>query len=420
MNERLLQFIWQYQYFNTSALLTEKGEPLQIIYPGHYNSNQGPDFQDARIRIEDTLLAGSVELHLQSSGWNRHRHQHDVNYNNVILHVVWEDDEKQSTTVPVLVLQHRVAKPLLRQYFDWMQRPSQIPCSGGVASVKDLVWMKWKERLVAERLQRKSEYVLQLLHNNHYHWEEVFWQLLARNFGLKVNADAFENIARSLPLTVLARHKNQLTTLEALLLGQARLLEGTFTGDYPQLLQREYYFYQHKYQLVQPPNQVHFLRMRPASFPTIRLAQLAMLLYNASHLFAWAKETESMDAIAARLNVKANDYWHYHYRPDEPSPFKEKRLGESMVNNILINTIVPALFTYGLYHQEQHYKDKALQWLETITAEKNSIIHNWQQLGIAVDNAWHSQSLTELKTQYCDKKRCLDCSVGNALLKRFM
>jgi hypothetical protein len=321
--------------------------------------------------------------------------------------------------MPVFVLQHRVSKPLLQQYRQWMEQPAFIPCAGFVTSVKKLVWLTWKERLLAERMQRKTQYVLQLLQRNNNHWEETFWQLLAKNFGLKVNADAFEAIARSLPVAILAKHKNQLPTLEALLLGQAGLLEGQFAEAYPRLLQREYSFYQHKYQLQQPDTPVHFLRMRPAAFPTVRLAQLATLVYNASHLFTTIKEAATIKEITDRLNVTAADYWHYHYRLDEPSPFKEKTLGRDMINNILINTIVPVLFAYGLYHNEQSIKDKALQWLEATGAEKNHLTKGWQQLGIAIYNAWDSQALIELKTQYCDKKKCLDCAVGNALLKKW-
>jgi hypothetical protein len=418
MNERLLQFIWQFQYFNSCDLRTEAGELLSVIHAGHHNSNQGPDFLDARIRVGDTILAGSVELHLQSSGWSRHRHQHDPNYNNVVLHVVWEDDVKQMGSIPVLVLQHRVSKLLLQQYSEWMQRPAFIACATLITTVKELVWVTWKERLLAERLQRKCAYVLQLLQRNNNHWEETFWQLLAKNFGMKVNAEAFENIARSLPLNILAKHKTQLVTIEALLMGQAGLLEQDFTEAYARLLRREYYFYKHKYHLVPPGNKVHFLRMRPAAFPTVRLAQLAMLLYNATHLFVNIKEARSLEAVTGWLNVTANDYWHYHYRLDEPAAFKKKNIGASMIDNILINTIIPMLFAYGHYHNEQPFKDKALQWLEMIAAEKNSITANWQQLGIAVEDAWCSQALTELKTQYCDKKRCLDCAAGNALLSR--
>lgn len=419
MTERLLQYIWQFQYFNRAELQTENSELLYIIHPGQYNTNQGPDFLEASIRIENTLLVGSIELHVQSSDWDKHRHRADSNYNNVILHVVWEDDARNPlSSVPTLVLQNRIAKSLLARYDEWMQLQAFIPCATSLTSVNALVWMAWKERLLAERLQRKAESILQSLAVNHHHWEETFWQLLAKNFGMKINAEMFENIAKSLPVTVLAKHKNQLITLEALLLGQAGLLQEAFKEDYPQLLQREYIFQQNKYKLIQPAGQVYFLRMRPAAFPTIRLAQLAMLVHRAVHLFAQIKEAVELKEVLRLLDITANDYWHYHYLLDEPSVYKIKRLGPEMIHNIIINTIVPVLFAYGLYHKEQAVKDKALNWLAGVNAEKNSLIKDWQQLGIAAGHAYDSQALIELKTQYCDSRKCLDCAVGNALLKR--
>ena len=417
MNERLLQYIWQFQYFNRTVLQTTTGAALQILHPGQYNTNQGPDFLEAKIKIDNTLWVGNIELHIHSSDWNKHRHQSDANYNSVILHVVWQDDLFQlSPAIPVLVLQDRIAKPLLRQYDEWMQQDAFVPCSGSVGNVKELVWVAWKERLLVERLQRKSQYVLQLFQLNNHHWEETFWQILARNFGVQINAEAFENIAKTLPVVILAKHKNQITTLEALLLGQAGLLEGDFNEAYPQLLQREYRFHQYKYKLRKIAEPVHFLRMRPATFPTVRLAQLAMLIHHSMHLFSALKATSSVKEAAPLLNVTANDYWHYHYVLNESAAYKKKKLGSGMVNSIIINTIAPVLFAYGHYHKDQSIKDKALKWLEETTAEKNNITRGWQQLGIANSHAYDSQSLIELKTQYCDKKKCLDCAAGTALL----
>jgi len=419
MTERLLQYIWQFQYFNRHDLSVSDGAVLQIIHPGKYNTNQGPDFLEASIKIDTTILVGSIELHINTSDWNKHGHQSDDNYKNVILHVVWlHDGADQPPSVPLLDLQSRVSALLLKQYEEWMQQSLFIPCAVTVKDAGTLVWLAWTERLLAERLQRKSDYILQLLNACNSHWEETCWQLLARNFGMHVNAEAFESIARSLPISLLAKHKNQVIVLEALLLGQAGLLEESFTDDYAQLLQREYRFLQHKYALVKPAVTVYFLRMRPAAFPSIRLAQLAMLVHRSTHFFAVIKEATSLNEIIKLLNITANDYWHYHYRPGVISDYKIKNLGSSMLNNIVINTVAPVLFCYGLYHKEQKLIDKALQWLSETAAEKNSIVNGWQQLGIAGKDAYQSQALIELKTQYCDKRRCLDCAVGNALLKK--
>jgi hypothetical protein len=270
---------------------------------------------------------------------------------------------------------------------------------------------------LVERLLRKNAIVEFHLIQSNYHWEEVFWWLLAKNFGIKVNADAFEAMAKTISTTILAKHKNQIHQLESLLLGQAGLLDEVFTEDYPLLLQREYRFLKKKYNLLPIHIPVHFLRMRPGNFPTIRLAQLAMLISNSAHLFSLIREAENVKEVQAWFNVTANDYWHYHYHTNESSSFKKKTIGISMINNIIINTVVPMLFAYGNYHHEQKYKDKALQWLEQTEAEINSITKGFMMLNQENKAAYDSQALIELKNEYCDKKRCLDCAAGNYLLK---
>ena len=416
ITERLLQFIWQFQYFNKGELRTTSGEELQIIFPGAYNTNQGPDFTDAKIKIGKTTWVGNIELHLKASDWNKHNHQHDKNYNNVVLHVVWENDFPDYN-IPMLNLENRIATGLLQRYEELMNAQGFIPCEGSITSIKPIILQSWKERLLAERLIRKSAIVEKFLDQNNQHWEETFWWMLARNFGIKINADAFEAMARTIPINILAKHKNQIHQLEAFLLGQANLLNENFSEDYPIMLKREYEFYKTKYKLNDQNYSVFFLRMRPGNFPTIRLAQLAMLVHNSEHLFSKIKETDSLHDVKNWLDVTANDYWHYHYRFDEPSAFKKKNLGASMVDNILINTVCTVLFAYGHFNNEQKFKDKALKWLEEITAESNSITKGFQKLGLENKNAHDSQALIELKNEYCAKKRCLDCAIGNALLK---
>ncbi|TMI97170.1 MAG: DUF2851 family protein [Bacteroidetes bacterium] len=416
MTERLLQFIWQFQYFNKGELRSTSGEAIQIIFPGTYNTNQGPDFNDAKIKIGKTTWAGNVELHLRSSDWNKHNHQNDKNYKNVILHVVWEDDFPDYN-MPVLKLNNRVAKIFLQRYEELMNAQGFIPCEKTISSIKPIVLQSWKERLLAERLIRKSAIVETYLDQNNRHWEETFWWLLARNFGIKINADAFEAMARSIPLNILAKHKNQIHQLEALLMGQSNLLNEKFKEDYPVMLQKEYEFLKTKYDLKQNTYSPFFLRMRPGNFPTIRLAQLAMLIHHSEHLFSKIRESNSAKDVRQWLDVTANDYWHYHYRFDEQSSLKKKSLGAAMVDNVLINTVCTVLFAYGHFNKEQKFKDKALQWLEEITAESNSITKGFLQTGLKNKNAHDSQALIELKNEYCSKKRCLDCAIGNALLK---
>ena len=422
MTERLLQFIWQFQYFNKSELTAVDGETIQVIHTGQFNNNQGPDFLNAKIRIGKTLWAGTVELHINTSDWKKHKHQKDKNYDNVILHVVWQNDNpdsyREENSVPILELNDKVSKILLQRYEELMHSSSFIPCEKSITHIRDITWKGWKERLLAERLMRKSGTVETFLQQNNYHWEETFWWLLARNFGMKVNADAFEAIARTIPVNILAKHKNQIHQLEALVLGQGGLLEGKLEEDYPKLLQKEYKYLKEKYSLKKIHQPVHFLRMRPGNFPTIRMAQLAMLVHESAHLFSKIKEAKTVKEISQWFDVTANDYWHYHYRFDELSAFKMKKLGAAMIDNIIINTIVPVLFAYGNYHDEQMYKDKALKWLESTAAESNSITKGFLQLGIENKTAYDSQALIELKNEYCNKKRCIECSVGSAILKK--
>ncbi|CAN5567707.1 DUF2851 family protein [soil metagenome] len=418
MTERLLQYIWQFQYFNKNELSTFDGERLSILNPGTLNTNQGPDFLNARIMVNDTIWVGNIELHVQSSNWNDHQHSKDSNYKNVILHVVWINDVSLNLAFPLLELQPKVSKMLLSRYQELMETKSFIPCEKMIHQVDPIIWISWKGRLMIERLQQKAVNIAGYLEQNNNHWEETFWWLIARNFGVTVNSDAFEKIARSLPLSVLAKHKNQIHQTEALLFGQAGLLETEFKEDYPNMLKKEYLFFKKKYKLQPIQFPLHFLRMRPSNFPTVRLAQLAMLIHNSIHLFSTIKEAVNLKEVKQLLTVTANDYWHYHYRFDESTKKREKNLGLQMADTLIINTVLPLLFAYGQQHKEQVFKDKALAWLEQITAEKNKITNGFSRLGVENKNALDSQALIQLKQRYCDEKRCLECAIGNKILKQ--
>ena len=417
MTERVLQFIWQFQYFNKSELRSSTGENIQIIFCGQYNTNQGPDFLDAKIKIGNETWAGNVELHVKASEWKKHGHDEDHNYSNVILHVVWENDIDHADMIPVLELRDRISKFLLERYSELMNAGGFIACDKSIHLVKDIVWKAWKERLLAERLIRKSASVETFLKESNYHWEEAFWWLLARNFGAQVNAEPFEAVAKSIPLSILAKHRNQIHQLEALLLGQAGLLNETFHEDYPKMLQKEYRFFRSKYGLKPIKGSVYFLRMRPGNFPTIRLAQLAMLVHESAHLFSKIKDATTASEVKKWFEITANDYWHYHYNLDESTSFRKKKLGADMIAVIIINTVAPMLFAYGSYHKEEGLKQKAIRWLEETSAEVNSLTKGFQRLGVENNTAFDSQALIELRNEYCNKKRCLDCAVGNAILK---
>jgi hypothetical protein len=418
MTEKLLQYIWQFQHFNNRNLVTNRAEAMQVIFPGTSNSNQGPDFLNAKIRTGNTIWAGNIEIHVKASEWDAHQHSNDDNYRNIILHVVWQNDLADKLPFPTLELEPHVSSLLLNRYEELMQSAQFIPCQQHISSVAPLAFTAWKERLLVERLQKRAVHIETMLQKNNQHWEEVFWWMLARNFGMKINMDAFERIAQSIPINILGKHKNQIHQLEALLLGQAAMLDKIFEDDYPNLLRREYQFLQKKYSLRKAHAPIYFLRMRPANFPTIRLAQLAMLVHQSHHLFSIVKEASTLKDLQDLLNVTANDYWHYHYQFDEEVPFKPKRLGDQMIQNICINTIVPILYAYGYVTQQQVYINKALQWLEQLPAEKNAITRGFQLLGVANKSAFDSQALIQLKNDYCNYKHCLQCAVGNQLLRQ--
>lgn len=421
ISERLLQFIWLFRYFNAANISTIDGKQIQVIHPGSLNHNQGPDFLEAKIKIENTLWIGNVELHIKSSDWLVHNHANDTNYENIILHAVWENDKtingKNGETIPTIELQRYIPKLMLWRYSELMQSQNFVACQQHLPALSSVSWLAWKERLLVERLQRKSIAIKQNIDAVNQHWEEVFWWQLASNFGIKVNAEAFLQIAKSIPISILAKHKSQIHQLEALLFGQANLLNENFKEDYPQLLQREYRFLKNKYQLQKLLIAPAFLRMRPAAFPTIRLAQLAMLVKQSSHLFSLVKETKSITEIKKLFDVSANDYWNYHYLFDEPINFKQKNIGNQMIENIIINTVVPVLFAYGSVRNENSYKEKAINWLQQLLPERNAITKKWEMFGVENISAFDSQALIELKNNYCRYKKCLDCTVGNKVLR---
>lgn len=420
MTEKLLHFIWQFQYYNKTNLKTVEGENLQIINIGSLNHHQGPDFLNATIQLNAIILVGNIELHVNTSDWTKHKHNNDENYNNVILHVVWNNDKQiitNQSSISTLELKNIVAKILLDRYQNLMQANKGIACKKFLPVLNSLQCLAFKESLVAERLEEKSKKIVQLLTQNKQHWEEVFWWLLAANFGNKINKDCFQEIAQTIQVNVLAKHKNQLQQLEALLFGQANLLNSAIEDDYYILLQKEYKFLQHKYQLKKVNYSVLFHRLRPANFPTIRLAQLAKLISNSSHLFSKILVIDKLTELKFLFQVTANDYWHYHFNFSEKSAYQPKSLGNQMIENIIINTVVPMLFAYGLYNKEEHYKTKAIEWLQALSPEKNSVITEWKNTEITAQTAFDTQALLQLNKFYCTKLNCLSCAVGVKILR---
>jgi hypothetical protein len=401
------------------ALATSDGQLLEIVHPGEPNTNQGPDFANARIKINDTLWAGPVELHLKTTDWNKHGHGEDEHYDKTILHVVWDhDSDGLPNNIPVLELQNRVPSMMLDQYAQWLSSQHAVPCGSQSQYVSALTWTTWKDRMLAERLQEKVAAIADHLQQTNQHWEEVFWRMLCRYFGGSVNGESFEQLAISLPVKILSKHKNQVNQLEALLLGQAGLLHKGFVESYPQMLYREYQFLQKKYELRvinRPPS---FLRMRPVNFPTIRLAQLAMLIHQSSHLFSHLKEAKEISSMWKLFDVCANDYWNDHFKPDEPGTYQLKNMGRQAIQILAINAVIPVLFAYGKIQGEEQQCIKALEWLQQIPAEKNQVIAPFMNMNAGLKQASDSQALLHLRQQYCDVRRCLECAIGNALIKK--
>lgn len=418
MNEKLLHYLWQTMQFNLNELTDTTGEAIEIIAKGNYNANGGPDFTNAKIRHTGKLWVGNIELHVCTSDWKKHNHSSDKKYGNVILHVVWEHDVELGLNFPTLELKGRVSLSLMEKHRQLMGTCAFIPCEKMISAVDEIIVQSWKERLLVERLIEKSLLVQSFLAENKNSWEESFWWLLARNFGITANADAFEQIARSLSVTTLAKSKSNLLQIEALLMGQAGLLENSFNDDYANMLQKEYRYLQVMHKLKKPEMLLQFLRMRPANFPTIRLSQLAMLVHKSTHLFSKIKEANTVKEIEWLLDVKANDYWHYHYVFDEKTPYKQKLIGRQMRHGIIINTVLPILFAYGTINKEPAFKSKALQWLDEMQPEQNKITKGFSALGLENKSAFDSQALLQLYKKYCDKKRCLECAIGNGILKK--
>lgn len=422
LHEELLYYIWKHLYFKLHALLTTDGEPVSIVEPGIRNQNAGPDFLQAKVRIEETIWIGQVEMHVYASDWDLHNHSVDPAYNNVILHVVWKADKEvynqAGIKLPCLELIQRVDHQMINQYNYLLQNEKWIPCASLFQHVDDLIVESWSHRLLAERFELKTAAIQQALAQQQQNWEEICFQKLARSLGSVVNGEAMEMLACWTPLHLLNKHKNQLSQIEALLFGQAGLLDDIGEDEYPQQLKKEYLFLKSKYQLT-PMSlaQWKFLRLRPANFPSVRIAQLARIIYHTDHLFSKFIAAQSVKEIIHALDVTIGGYWVNHYSFKSESRNQTKKLGRQTIHQIIINTIAPLLFYYGSSMGEEDKKEKAVQYLLDLAPEMNQITQGWQQLGWIAKHALHSQAQIQLKTQYCDVKKCLQCSIGHQIFK---
>ncbi len=421
MTEEFLWYLWKFRLFDTNELKTTDGEAIQILKPGDQNTDSGPDFFNARIKIGATAWAGNVEIHTRASDWHKHKHTSDKAYDNILLHVVNEADVKlhrrNGEPIPTLEMKDRIPKPVYGKYLQFRSSRGWIPCEKQISSVDKFTLNNCLDRLLVERLERKSKAILDSLQQNKNNWEETFYQQIAKAFGYKVNAGPFELLARAVPASVLGKHRNSLAQIEALLFGTAGMLEGKFKDDYPKALQKEFRFLKQKFNLK--PLDVSlwkFMRLHPPGFPTIRISQFSSLFYGSSHLFSKILESASMKEIVSLFSTHTTEYWVTHFRFDKKSGNRKKTLGADTINIIIINTIVPFLFIYGKEKGEEKFCDRALSLLEKLDPENNSIISKWNSIGVPAKNAGDTQALLQLKNEYCSKKRCLECSVGGKLL----
>lgn len=418
VNEDLLQYIWGMQLLDTQLLQTTAGESIQIIHPGQHNTNAGPDFLHAKIKIGDTIWAGSVEIHVHASDWKNHAHSINPAFKNVILHVVFENDGYE-TGIPLLELNGRIPRTFLKKYQTMMQTATWIPCEKHIQAFEQIKWKAWLQRLIAERLEQKALHIEERLHYNKNDWEETLYQLLARSFGLPVNAIPFEKTAQQIGLKILHRHRNNPVQIEALLFGQAGFLEGRFKELYPHQLQSEYRYLRNKYNLpdVLQAYEWKFSRMRPPAFPTIRMSQLAALLVKEDKLFDALVMQDDVKKLVSVFEVNPSDYWKEHFHFKKAAKVKVAGLGKSTIHILLINTIAPFKYLYGLRTGNQKLIEAAIGLLEKIPAEKNNIVEGWRRLERTAENASESQAMIHLKKEYCNARRCLQCHVGYFVLR---
>ena len=419
--ERLLQYVWQYRLYSTVDLQTTDGCPVKVIDPGIRNTDAGPDFFNAKIQIGDAIWAGNVEIHRKASDWKVHHHNRDAAYDSVILHVVESCDAVVCRTGGELIPQVVITiPPKIRHNMDWLLlRETTLPCAERIHEIEPVYLSSWMSSLLTERFERKMHDIFALLEQNQDDWNEVFYIVLTRNFGFGNNSDAFEHLAKSLPFKYILKQRCNSLQIEALLFGQAGLLNEQIDDAYYQLLQQEYRFLRQKYSLTQPDYcMIKTFRMRPTGFPHVRIAQLAAIWSHHDTLFSRILDDNQPETLKTCFDVALSTYWDTHYHFRFPSPARKKKIGMSATHIILINSVVPILFAYGHKQQKPDYCTKALHLLESIPPERNSLITNFTDAGVRVNNACDTQALIQLHREYCEKKKCLYCRIGFSLIKK--
>lgn len=425
MTEAFLHYIWQHQML-LKGLTTTDGQPVVVHRAGELNRDAGPDFFNSHLTIDGVDWVGNIEVHLRSSDWNLHHHSRDKVYNNVILHVVFEHDcgiRLENGMVPPTLELRQFVHPALVANYDALMHPvcdEGIPCSARLSKVPSFIVDSTLDRLTVERIEAKSEVVRRLLDESRGSWEQTCYWLMAHYFGGKVNALAFELLAKATDQRFLARWKDNPVRIEALLMGQAGLLDGCFQDDYPRRLQADYDALQSGAGLQPIASYLwRFFRIRPSAFPTIRISQFANLVATSTSIFSTMLEMTEVDKIESLFNCRASDYWNNHYHFDHPvDKASIKRMGRMQVDLLIINAWVPLLFVYGEMKGQQQYKEQAIGLLQQLKTENNHIIRQFQMVGIEPKNAAQSQALIQLKSNYCNNRRCLQCRIGHNIIKQ--
>lgn len=426
MNEFFLHYIWRFQLFNSKPLTTTEGKSIKVDFPGTSNKNGGPDFWDARLNIGNTKWIGQVEIHVKASDWHKHKHTADAHYKNVILHVVYDNDEPiflhQPGDLEVLELPQFLEKGVSDKYESWLSNKAFISCERDFPFRDPLIWQSWKDRVLIERMENKVNAILLMKKTITGNWSELAYRLFARGFGLNVNADAFEYLAITLPLNRLVRHSSDPFQLEALFFGQAGWLNSEFEDEYPNALRREYLFLQHKYDLhPMTAASWNFGRLRPTNFPTIRVAQLADFISRSEQLMSKVLNFSPEKIIDELIESRAHPYWSQHFTFDGRERFRvprEVEISARMKQSLIINVVVPLLVAYSKEHDQKKYIDKAEKLLELCLPEENTIVSGWKKIGERVQNACDTQALLHLHKHYCESSKCLECALGLQFLTK--
>lgn len=422
MDEQFLHYIWKYQKFEPGKLTLSCGKQMRVFYPGNHNQDSGPDFEEARVKIDNIEWAGQVEIHINSSDWFHHKHQNETAYDNVILHVVWNYDKEvkiNNEPLPTLELKKIISPFLVKKYKAHIHSPDEILCKSQFQAVSSLVRQSMLDRVLIERLEEKAERILQILKNKKNNWEETSYLALAGNFGFSTNKAAFERVAELLPFSSLKKVLQNQVQTEALLFGQAGFLE-TESDKYQQDLKSEFLYLRKKFQLPEGmvTAQWKFGKLRPPNFPTVRLAQLASLLSHHPQLFSILTETENINELKSDLQSPMSSYWQEHYDFGKARRRPSKAIGQKSFENILINTVAPLLAAYSRYISDQKYMDRALELLESIPPESNRITKKWDSPETTPKTAFDSQALIQLFKCYCQKRKCLQCNIGVEILNK--